>query len=267
MFNLKIIILVLVLLLLPGCAAVPFGIGLIPGAPAYLSSIIGSGQTVYETAMDERSTEQQIVDSIIAGHAQAELYKKKDIEAGQIDTYCYFGTLYLVGEYESQEQLRTIYECVDKVENKRGVISHLYIRDKEADTDFFEEQAKYAELRTQLIADFSVTSTPIEVDIVQGDVILLGVIADKKERDRIMYHAKNTSGVNRVISYLYHQELSGPEPHIMSAGIMATNPNTLDSIPPPSPISKPKTKKRTRVAKKAALDHSVLAISNPDRGR
>ncbi len=68
-----------VLLSLTGCAAVPFGIGLIPGAPSYFSSIIGNGQSAYETAMDERSTEQQMRDAIIAGHAQAELYKHKEI--------------------------------------------------------------------------------------------------------------------------------------------------------------------------------------------
>ncbi|MCJ2164598.1 MULTISPECIES: BON domain-containing protein [unclassified Pseudodesulfovibrio] len=267
MFKFKLALVGLIIFLLPGCAAVPFGIGLIPGAPAYISSLIGGGQSVYETAMDERSTEQQMLDAIIAGHAQAELYKNKDIQADQITTHCYFGKLYLVGEYDSQEQLRTIYECMDRVEGKQAVISRLYLRDGTEEQDFFGEQARYTELKTQLLADFEVVSTPIEVEIVQGDIILLGVIAEKDERDRIMAHALGMDGINRVISYLYHQEYSGPEPHIMTAGLPPA-PEPPPDIPP-EPKKKPRKQTlRPKVqAEPAQPTQSILAVTNPDRGR
>lgn len=265
MTRLKMLLAACVIFVLPGCAAVPFGIGLIPGAPAYVSSIIGSGQSVYETAVDERTTEQQMLDAIVAGHAQAELYKNKDIRADQITTYCYFGKLYLVGEYDSQEQLRTVYECMDKVDGKREIVSRLYLREADNENTFFSDQAKYAELQAQLMADFEVASTPVEVQIVQGDIILLGVIHDKEERDRIVAHAMSMDGINRVVSYLYHQENAGPEPRIMTAQLPPP-PEPPKEIPPP-----PKTKvrkARPKVGKKAkAPTHPVLAVSNPDRGR
>lgn len=267
MFKLRLVVIVSVIFLLPGCAAVPFGIGLIPGAPAYVSSLIGGGQSIYATAMDERTTEQQMCDAIIAGHAQAELYKNKDIRPDQISTHCYFGKLYLVGEYDSQEQLRAIYECVNKVEGKRAVISRLYLREENEDNDFFSDQATYAELQTQLMADFEVTSTPIEVEIVQGDIILLGVVHDKAERDRVVAHAMSMEGINRVVSYLYHQENAGPEPHVMTAELAPPPVPTLE-IPPP-PKTKPVSKKaRPKVeAKPRQAEPPVLAVSNPDRGR
>lgn len=265
MFKVRAVILVIAIFLLPGCAAVPFGIGLIPGAPAYVSSIIGGGQSMYETAMDERTTEQQMLDAIIAGHAQAELYKQKDIKANQITPYSYFGKLYLVGEYESQDQLRKIYECVDRVEGKRAVISQLYLKDDEADHDFFADQATYAELRAQLMADFKVASTPVEVEIVQGDIILLGVIKDKEERDRIMAHALSLGSDNRVISYLFHQENSGPEPQIMTAELSPAKPK---KVVPPAPPKKPKAKRsRPVVRKKPEPAPPILTVANPDRGR
>lgn len=234
---LKATIILLTILMLPGCAAVPFGIGLIPGAPSYFSSVIGNGQTAYETAVDERSTEQQMLDAIIAGHAQAEFYKHKDIQPRQIIAYAYFGKLYLVGEYDSQEQLKTIYECVDKVENKRAVISRLYQKEDKEESDFFSEQTMATELKAQLLADFEVTSSPIAVEVVQGDIILLGVISDKVERDRIMAHALTSVGEGRVVSYLYHQENAGPEPRIMTAELLPTDGNK---------IAKPVRKKKVR---------------------
>lgn len=248
---------------MPGCAAVPFGIGLIPGAPAYVSSIIGNGQSAYEMAVDERTTEQQMLDAIIEGHAQAELYKHKDIRPNQISAYCYFGKLYLVGEYDSQEQLRKVYECVDKVEGKRAVISRLYLKKEQDEQSFFEEKALQTEIEAQLMADFEVTSTPVELKIVQGDVILLGVIADKEERDRILAHTISTEGVGRVVSYLYHQENAGPEPRIMTAEL---TPSPA-AIIAPRPKKKPKRKNTRPVVKKEEPTRPVAAIANPDRGR
>lgn len=259
MNKIKISIFLFLILLLPGCAAIPFGLGLIPGAPAYMSSLIGNGQSAYEVAVDERSTEQQMLDAIIEGHAQAELYKHKDIRNDQIMAYCYFSRLYLVGEYDSQDQLRMIYTCMDKVENKRAVISRLYLKEEKPEQDFLERKVMEAELSAQLMADFEVTSSPITVEVVQGDIVLLGVIADKDERDRIMAHALSTSGVNRVISYLYHQENAGPEPRIMTAQL------------PPSFATAPPRKKPARTRPKTKIDVTskkhVLAVSNPDRGR
>jgi hyperosmotically inducible protein len=265
-FGCKLLIAASFIFLLPGCAMVPMGIGLIPGAPAYVSSLIGGGQSMYETAMDERTTEQQMLDAIVAGHAQAELYRAKGIEPTQITPYCYFGKLYLVGEYDSPEQLRKIYQCVDKVDGKRAVISRLYLRDEDAKTSFFHDQARYAELRTQLMADFEVTSTPIEVEIVQGDIILLGAIQNREERERIVAHAMDMDGVHRVVSFLYHQE-NAAEPKIMTAQL-APAPEPPKEIPPP-PETKPKSvKTRPKVEKKPKSQvHPTLAVSNPDRGR
>jgi hyperosmotically inducible protein len=263
MTILKTTLILITMSLLTGCAAVPFGIGLIPGAPAYVSSIIGNGQTAYETAMDERTTRQQMVDAILAGHAQAELYKNKEIRANQITAHCYFGKIYLVGEYDSQEQLRQVYECMDEVKNKRAIVSRLYLKGDEPDHDFVETQAMYAELRAQLTADFEVTSSPVDVEIVQGDIILLGVISEKEERDRIMAHALSTDGVNRVISYLYHSEECGPAPRIMTANI-----EDFERPEPALPDVK-KRNKRTPARPRMVTEreHSTLVLRNRDRGR
>ncbi|MDC0335658.1 BON domain-containing protein [Pseudodesulfovibrio sp.] len=253
---LKATLIPLIFFLLPGCAALPIGIGLIPGAPSYFSSVIGNGQSVYETAVDERSTEQQMLDAILAGHAQAEFIKNKAIDPSRITAYAYFGKLYLVGEYESQEQLRKVYECVDKVEGKRAVISRLYLKEEKPENNFFEEHAMALEIKAQLLADYEVTSSPIEVEIVQGDIVLLGVIADKAERDRILAHALSTNGVNRVVSYLYHQENAGPEPRILTAEL----------IPPPSAVTpkpashKPK-KRRASQPKKIQKPETPKAVA------
>jgi hyperosmotically inducible protein len=240
---------------------VPIGIGLIPGAPIYLSTVIGNGQTAYETAVDERSSRQQMLDAILAGHAQAELLKSKGIKSTRITAHCYFGKLYLVGEYDSQDQLKTIYECMDRVEGKRAVINRLYLRDTEGGDGLMTEAAMSAAIRAQLLADFEVTSSPVAVEVVQGDIVLLGVISREDERARIMTHALDVKGVNRVVSYLYHQEIAGPTPRALTAFRAET---ILERTPSPDPrAARKKPVKPVRKVEK----QPVLVVSNPDRGR
>lgn len=239
----KIFFTMALVLILPGCTAIPFGLGLIPGAPMYVTSLLDNSPMAYESAMDERSTRQQMQDSIIAGHAQAELYKHKEIRPLQITAYCYFGKLYLVGEYDSQDQLRAIYEAMDNVEGKKGIISRLYLKEEKPEKSYIQAQAMWAELEAQLMADFEVTSSPLDIEVVQGNIILLGVISDKVERDRIVSHAQAVAEQGMVVSYLYHSEIAGPEARPM-----------LAAEPKPAPATavaaKPAPKKTKKVAKK-----------------
>lgn len=276
MTILKATLIPLIFFLLPGCSALSFTVGLIPGAPGAVTSAVSNGNTIYGASMDERSMRQQIVDSVIAGHAQAEFYRHKKIRPLQITAYSYYGKLYLVGEYDSQEQLELIYECANKVKNKRAVISRLYQkRPKDAepseeemeDPDYMSEQALAIQVKAQLLADFEVTSSPVSVEVVQGDVVLLGVISDKEERDRIVAHALKTAGDHRVVSYLYHSETAGPEPRIMTADMLV--PDIEKPEPNPRRAAKkhaPKPKVASR-PKKSVHAKPVLTLANPDRGR
>lgn len=272
MHILKATLIPLIFFLLPVCSAISFTMGLIPGAPGAVSSAVSNGDTIYGSAVDERSLRQQIVDSVIAGHAQAEFYRHKKIRPLQITAYSYFGKLYLVGEYDSQEQLALIYECVNKVENKRAVISRLYQKrpkDEEPteeemdDPHFISEQAMAIKVKAQLLADFDVTSSPVSVEVLQGDVVLLGVISEQEERDKIVAHALSTAGVNRVVSYLYHNEIAGPEARIMTAELLMPKVDAL-------PVAKKQDRAKVKKLPRPEVTHSVKPVAvmaNPDRGR
>lgn len=251
----KIAFAIIFLLALPGCTAIPFGLGLIPGAPMYVTSLLDNSPMAYEAAMDERSTKQQMQDSILAGHAQAELYKHKEIRPLQITAYSYFGTLYLVGEYDSQDQLRAIYEAMDNVKGKKGIVSRLYIKEEQSGADYIKAQAMWAQLEAQLMADFDVTSSPLEIEVVQGNIILLGVISDKAERDRIVAHAKSVAEDGLVVSYLYHREIAGPAPNAMVAAAPAIEPIAVPA--PTKTVKKASPKKIT--AKKATPSAKTIA--------
>jgi hyperosmotically inducible protein len=100
----------------------------------------------------------------------------------------------------------------------------------------------------------------VAVEVVQGDIILLGVISCEEERARIMAHALDVDGVNRVVAYLYHQEIAGPTPRVMTADRAAT---VLERTPSRTSSGKKAT---VRPIRKTAEPPMVVVV-NPDRGR
>lgn len=241
------------LFLLSGCSTLPVLIGFIPGAPTYFSSMLDSGTCAYETAQDVRSTKQQMRDSLVEGHVRAEFIKDKEIDALEVSPYCYYGKLYLVGEYDGEEELQAIMHAVDKVPNKRRVIRRLYLKcdpESELAADNYLISTK---IKTQLATDLDITSTPLRVEVIQRDVVLLGVVSDAREREKIIAQAGEIEGVRNVISFLKHPEALAPK---------AIKTELADSRPTKNTSGNDivTVKKRTGTPRR-------LAEVRPDRGR
>lgn len=181
-------------------------IGFIPGAPSYFSSMFDGTTCAYETALDERDTQQQMRDCLVEGHIKAEFIKNKKIDPLDITPYCYYGKVYLVGEYDGAEELAEIMKSVRDVPNKKRVIRRLYLSTASESGASARNYLISSKIKTRLTTDLDVSSTPIRVEVIQREVILLGVITDASERKKIIEHAQAVEGVRKVISFLKHSE-------------------------------------------------------------
>ena len=206
MKRLAILIICAVLPQLIGCSALPTMVGLIPGAPLYLSSLMDGSQSAYETAIDTRDSKQQVRDSLIAGHVKAEFLKAEGVNPMEVTAYCYYGKIYVVGEYDGAEHLEKILACVDKVGGHKKIIKRLYLKSTVPSDKFLENQTISANIKSRLLTDLSVHSSLVDVEVIQREVILLGVINDENERLRIEAHAASVDGVRKVVSFLEHPE-------------------------------------------------------------
>ncbi|WP_187170600.1 BON domain-containing protein [Salidesulfovibrio onnuriiensis] len=233
-----------------GCSALPVMIGFIPGAPTYFSSMFDGTTCAYETAVDERSTNQQMKDALLEGHIKAEFIKNKKVDPVGVTPYCYYGKVYLVGEYDGEEELREVMKIMDAIPDKKRVIRRLYLSEASEDGSTTRNYLLSSQIRARLMADMDVTSTPVRVEVVQRDVILLGVINDAEERRKIIAQAQQVEGVHKVISFLKHPE-AARAPQAVKTELAS------------------KTKKKPAAAqKKSAQPPMTLAESNrTDRGR
>lgn len=171
-----------------------------------LGSLVGlnflGGCSVYEVAVEERSTGEWVDDQQISFTIEQSFLEDSQIKFLDFDAYSYQGHVYLIGEYESREQVNRAVYIAKNVQGVRKVTT--YFLPKRSDdtcgtTDNVELNAK---VRQKLIADKNIWSTNVDIEMLQCKVILLGIVATQQEKEAAESHARSVSGVREVKSYI-----------------------------------------------------------------
>ncbi len=159
-------------------------------------------QSTYGVAVEERSAATIASDKKITLTIQQKFLGDDAIKVLDISPYCYYGNVYLVGEYRTEKERGRALEIAKQVPGVNSVTPYL-LRKKEKDTCGTIDNAEIgAKVKAQLIGDKDIWSTNIDVKVVQCNVVLLGIVGSKTEIDKAVAHAKSVSGIRGVTSYL-----------------------------------------------------------------
>lgn len=160
------------------------------------------GCSVYEVAVEERSTGQWVDDKQISYTIEQSFLDDSKIKFMDFDAYSYQGHVYLIGEYENREQVDRAVYIAKNVEGVRNITTYFLPKrsnDSCGTTDNVELNAK---VRQKLIADKDIWSTNIDIEMIQCKVVLLGIVGSQQEKDSAEAHARSVSGVREVKSYI-----------------------------------------------------------------
>jgi hyperosmotically inducible protein len=156
----------------------------------------------YKIAVDERSITTQISDKTIDAEILTKFIDDETIKALDISAASYEGNVYLVGEYESEEQTKKAEEIVKSVEGVKSVTKY-YLPKKELEDCGTSENVKLmAKVKAKLIEDGDIQSTNVDVKTVQCHAVLLGIVSTKEMVDKSINHAKSVEGIKGVKSFL-----------------------------------------------------------------
>ena len=164
-------------------------------------SIVGCG-TIYGVAVEERNPSTVAADKKISLAIQKEFVEDKDVKALDISPFCYYGNVYLVGEYDTIKQKEKGIAIAKGVEGVKSVEAYIVPKKKNDTCGTTDNVAIRAKLDAKLVADKEIWSTNIDVQVVQCKIILLGIVKTKKEITKAIAHAKSVEGVRGVVSYL-----------------------------------------------------------------
>lgn len=185
------IIIVLSLVFSGGCAVVPALIttGASMAVPQTASMIITAASTVHKTvlfAADERNADDMLADKFLTFQAQAMLMTEPQ---ANMDASCYNGDIYLVGEFatpEDRDRIITRLQDIKGVRSVKGVVKQLptdmLAAIKPAVTDGHAE----AVIETGLFNKLHIRSANVDVEVVQGEAVVMGVVRDRDEAERVI---------------------------------------------------------------------------------
>jgi hyperosmotically inducible protein len=185
----------LISILFTACA-LPFG-----GAPLQqLYSTVA--RKSYEIAREERTPVALALDNKIVLNLTDKFAQDSAIGLLDVSPYSYNGRVYLIGEYETDEEWTRAIEITAHEEGVKSITTYILLKGEPPNCGLLNNFMLYANVRAKLIRDEEVRSTNIDIKALQCNVILLGIVASSDEIDRAITHARGAEGVVRVQSFL-----------------------------------------------------------------
>lgn len=174
-----------------GCAVIPAIVttGASFAVPQTASLAISAVGTVHKTALiaaDERQLDEMVSDKMTTIQAEAVLLSLQGVD---LEATCLNGDLYVVGEYttpEARDEALTELEDLNGVRSVKGVLkpmpTSLVALIKPAISD------KHAEtvIETGLIKELNIKSANVDVEVVQGEAVIVGVVKDEAEAQSVV---------------------------------------------------------------------------------
>jgi hyperosmotically inducible protein len=129
------------------------------------------------------------------------------VKAQDISIFCYDGHVFLVGEYDLQEQKKRSLKIARSVEGVKSVTAFLSPKSQNNSCSPLDNLAITTKLRIRLIIDKDILSTNVDVETVNCTVVLLGIVGSKQEIKKVVTHARNVTGIHGVKAFLKTAEL------------------------------------------------------------
>ncbi|WP_419786734.1 BON domain-containing protein [Pseudodesulfovibrio sp.] len=157
----------------------------------------------YDVAVDERTAGQWVDDKNISLTIEKDFLADDLVKYLDYDAYSYRGHVYIVGEYESREQVNRAVKIAKNIQGVHTVTT--YLLPKKADDEgcsTVDTASLYGKLKSKLVDDKNIWSTNIDINIVQCNVVLLGIMGSQAEKAAAEAHARSVEGVRSVKSFL-----------------------------------------------------------------
>lgn len=153
---------------------------------------------VYESARDERSIGDQATDKAISLGIKKDLADRDGNMALKVHVYCFLQHVYLIGAI-NDGAFRKFAVKVSKETKDVKTVTKYFV--KESDT-MSDDLAIAAKVRTALIAEGDLSATQIETEVMNGEVVMVGMVRSLADAKLAAKVAMGVDGVRKVKSFL-----------------------------------------------------------------
>lgn len=157
---------------------------------------------VYDMAVEERNVGEYVSDQKISFIINEQFLEDDDVIFNDFDASSFEGHVYIVGEYKSREQVARAVEIAKSVEGVKRVTTYMMPKKVNDDCGTADGIEIHAKVTQALVGDDDIWSTNIDIEVVQCNVIMLGIVGSNTEKAAAEAHAMAVPGVRGVKSYL-----------------------------------------------------------------
>ena len=166
------------------------------------SMVIGAGTTIGLAAAQERSVVKAVGDAAILAEINHYLLQRSEILFAKVGVEVMEGRVLLTGNVKKPEDRVEVARMAWQARGVREVLNELAINDQSTLRDYAKDVWITTQLKIKLLGNTDILAVNYSVDTLNGVVYLLGIAQSQEELDRATGHARNISGVAKVVSYV-----------------------------------------------------------------
>jgi osmotically-inducible protein OsmY len=169
---------------------------------ACIPAVVGGGATVGVAATKEKGIAGAWSDTKISTAIKLGLYQKDPELHRLVSVDVQSGEVLLTGALPNEEmhldavkiawEPQGVTRVIDNIGKSEGATLGTYTSDTWITT----------QLKSKLMLDGDIQSRNYSIKTVSSQVYLMGIAQDQVELDKVVEHARNTSGVTQVVSYV-----------------------------------------------------------------
>jgi osmotically-inducible protein OsmY len=171
-----------------GCTAGGLAVG---GAAA--AGVASVQERTLGRAIDDKALEIEINHRLL--QADEVLFRKISVEALE-------GRVLLLGAVPKPDDRIEASRLAWETPGVREVMNEVQVTDRSGIVNYFKDAKITTELRFLVLRDRDIRDINYSIETVNGIVYLLGIAQDKSELDKVTRHARNISGVEKVVSHV-----------------------------------------------------------------
>lgn len=164
--------------------------------------VIGGVAATGVAVAEERSVGTVIDDATIKTQIMNGIFQKSEPLFTDTSTTVINGVVLVTGQVPTPEDRIAIARIIWGVKGVKEVHNEITIADREGISSFADDSLITTKLKLQLLRDSEILNINYSVETVNGVVYLMGIAQNQAELDRVKNHAKEISGVRRIVSYV-----------------------------------------------------------------
>ena len=165
-------------------------------------AVVGAGASVGVASAEDRGVEGAVDDTKIRLQISELWFHEDNVMFRDVSLTVHEGRVMLTGTVSKPEMRVNAVRLAWQAAGVREVIDEIEVTDQTGISDYANDVWIANKLRSYLMFDDKVKNINYTVDAVNGTLYLMGVAQNQDELDRVVAHARDISGVKRVVNHV-----------------------------------------------------------------